>query len=48
MAQTALIGFSGFVGTSLCQQGNFDKLYNSKNIDKIEGEAFNSLMCAAP
>ncbi len=33
---TSLVGFSGFVGSNLKEQGDFSQLYNSKNI----GEAF--------
>ncbi|MCY9844245.1 pyridine nucleotide transhydrogenase [Vibrio caribbeanicus] len=41
----ALIGYTGFVGSSLSQQRYFDKKYNSSNISKIEGMSFNSIYC---
>jgi nucleoside-diphosphate-sugar epimerase len=41
-----IIGYSGFVGSNLARQIDFDKLYNSKNIDEIRGESFEELYCA--
>ncbi|WP_150465675.1 NAD-dependent epimerase/dehydratase family protein [Francisella sp. SYW-2] len=43
---TALIGFTGFVGSNLMDQYNFNAVYNSKNIQDIEGENINILICA--
>jgi nucleoside-diphosphate-sugar epimerase len=43
---TALIGHSGFVGTTLLGQTSFDALYRSTDIDQIEGQAFDLLVCA--
>jgi hypothetical protein len=42
----ALIGFTGFVGNTLLKQATFDSLYRSTNIDKIEGMAFDMVVCA--
>lgn len=45
--KNCLIGFSGFVGTTICRQSTFEVLFNSKNIPSIEGHSFNLLVCAA-
>ncbi|WP_283151022.1 pyridine nucleotide transhydrogenase [Silvimonas soli] len=42
----ALIGFSGFVGSTLLRQAHFDALYRSTNIQDIAGEAFDVVVCA--
>lgn len=42
----ALIGFSGFVGATLLKQTSFDSLYRSTNIGEIEGESFDTVVCA--
>lgn len=44
---TGLIGHTGFVGSALRRQANFDACYNSTNIAAIEGQAFGTLVCAA-
>lgn len=41
-----LIGYTGFVGSNLDSQINFDKKYNSKNISEIKGKIFDELYCA--
>jgi nucleoside-diphosphate-sugar epimerase len=41
-----LIGYTGFVGGNLLEQTTFNRLYNSKNIDKIKNEKFKLLICA--
>lgn len=41
-----LIGYTGFVGSNLDKQYNFDKKYNSSNITEIEKENFDLLVCA--
>lgn len=41
-----LIGYTGFVGSNLVNQANFDKLYNTKNISEIRGCKFDTLVCA--
>jgi len=43
----ALIGFSGFVGTTLQKQFTFQNFYNSKNIQEIVGQEFDLTICAA-
>jgi len=43
----ALIGFSGFVGSSLLRQTSFDQCYRSTNIDEIDGQVFDTVVCAA-
>jgi len=42
----ALIGYSGFVGSTLLKQAPFDALYRSTNIGEIEGIAFDTVVCA--
>lgn len=44
--KNALIGFSGFVGSTLLKQAQFDALYCSKNISEIENEQFDTVVCA--
>lgn len=41
-----LIGHSGFVGTTLKKQHYFDSLYRSTNIQEIENQEFELLVCA--
>jgi nucleoside-diphosphate-sugar epimerase len=43
---TALLGYTGFVGSNLLRQNNFDRLYNSKNIEEIRSEKFELVVCA--
>lgn len=45
-SDSALIGFSGFVGSNLLAGGKFNYLYNSKNINEIEGRSFDLVVCA--
>ena len=42
----ALIGFSGFVGSTLLKQAHFSALYRSTNIHEIKGCEFNLAVCA--
>lgn len=42
----ALIGFSGFVGSTLLKQASFESLYRSTNISDIEGQSFDTVACA--
>jgi dTDP-4-dehydrorhamnose reductase len=42
----ALIGFSGFVGSTLLKQAPFESLYRSTNICDIEGRSFDTVVCA--
>lgn len=44
--KNALIGFSGFVGSTLLKQSSFESLYRSTNIHEIEGESFETVVCA--
>ena len=45
-SRTALIGYSGFIGSNLTRQFAFDECYNSKNIGDIRGREFDLLVCA--
>ena len=42
----ALIGYTGFVGSNLLRQRNFDACFNSTNIDEIGGRSFDLIVCA--
>jgi nucleoside-diphosphate-sugar epimerase len=42
----ALIGYSGFVGSTLLKQAHFSELYRSTNIHEIENREFDVVMCA--
>lgn len=42
----ALIGFTGYVGSTLLKSVEFSDLYNSKNISEIKGMEFDTLICA--
>lgn len=42
----ALIGFSGFVGSTLLKQAHFSALYRSSNIHEIENREFDVVVCA--
>lgn len=42
----ALIGFTGFVGTTLLKQTQFDDFYRSTNINDIKGKKFDLVVCA--
>lgn len=44
--RTALIGGSGFVGGTLRRQAHFDALYNSRDIETIDGQHFDLVVCA--
>ncbi len=44
--KNALIGYSGFVGGTLLKQAQFESLYRSTNISEIEGNAFDTVVCA--
>lgn len=46
MKKNALIGFSGFVGSTLLKQAEFDALYRSTNIYEIDNHEFNFVVCA--
>jgi len=42
----ALIGFSGFVGSTLLKQAHFSALYRATNIHEIENREFDVVACA--
>lgn len=42
----ALVGHSGFVGSTLQRQARFDALYRSTDIANIAGRAFGTIVCA--
>ena len=41
-----LIGFTGFVGSTLLNQRPFANLYRSNNINEIKGKSFDRVYCA--
>ena len=43
---SALIGYTGFIGGNILNQERFDRLYNSKNIEDIRGQEFDLIVCA--
>jgi nucleoside-diphosphate-sugar epimerase len=43
----ALIGYTGFIGSILLKQAHFDALYNSRNIQTIQGTSHDLIYCAA-
>ena len=45
VAASALVGFTGFVGSHLRSQANFTHLFNSQNIGEIAGK-FDTIVCA--
>ncbi|OYY73982.1 MAG: hypothetical protein B7Y40_06925 [Gammaproteobacteria bacterium 28-57-27] len=44
--KTALIGYTGFVGSNIARQMNFDEYYNSRNINEIQGNSYDLVVCA--
>lgn len=44
---SALIGYTGFVGSNLDTQHEFTDKYNSKNIKDINGKEYELIVCAA-
>lgn len=42
----ALIGYTGFVGSTLSKQVSFETLYRSTNIGEIAGQSFETVVCA--
>ena len=44
---SALIGYTGFVGSTLLKQRSFDELYRSTNISEIDNKSFDFVVCAA-
>ena len=47
IAEDALIGHTGFVGSNLAQQHNFPNQYNTRNIMDAVGQYFHTVVCAA-
>ena len=47
LLKTALIGCSGFVGTSLLRQTKFTHLYRKNNVHESAGNKFSTVVCAA-
>jgi nucleoside-diphosphate-sugar epimerase len=45
--KTALIGYTGFVGSNIAAQHTFTDYYNSKNIAEIEGKEYDLVVSAA-
>lgn len=43
---SALIGYTGFVGSNLLRQQSFDATFNSANIEQIAGRCFDLVICA--
>lgn len=44
--KNALVGYSGFVGSTLIKQFNFDDLYRSTNISEIKNKTYDTVVCA--
>ena len=44
-ASSALIGYTGFVGSNLLRQHSFDACFNSSNIEQIAGRGFDLVVC---
>lgn len=44
--KTALIGYTGFVGSNLVKQTSFTDLYNSKNISEIQNKSYDLIISA--
>jgi nucleoside-diphosphate-sugar epimerase len=45
--KTALVGYTGFVGSNLDSQNQFDDKYNSSNIGDIDGKTYDLVVSAA-
>ena len=43
---SALIGYTGFVGNTLLKQKSFESQYRSTNISDIDGQTFDLVVCA--
>ena len=44
---TALIGYTGFVGSNILRHHRFDDLYNSSNLEQISGKSYDLVVSAA-
>ena len=47
VSKSALVGSSGFVGTTIQIQAKFGSLFRSNNIDDIRQKEFDMVVCAA-
>ncbi|RUT42881.1 NAD(P)-dependent oxidoreductase [Paenibacillus anaericanus] len=47
MNNRCLVGYTGYVGTTLLTQTDFDDLYNSSNIESIQNKEYGLIVCAA-
>lgn len=47
MKKNCLVGFTGYVGSTLLAKTAFDELYNSSNIESIKGKEYDLVVCAA-
>jgi hypothetical protein len=45
--KTALIGYTGFVGSNINAQNTFSDTYNTSNIEAIEGQSYDLVVSAA-
>ncbi len=45
--KSALLGCTGFVGSTLVKQVSFNDTYNTKNIASIDGKEYDLVVCAA-
>lgn len=45
--KSALIGYTGFVGSNIDAQADFTDRYNTKNIDEIDGKEYDLVVSAA-
>lgn len=46
MPENALIGYTGFVGSNLLSQSNFDVCFNTTNTDEMRSKSFDTVFCA--
>ena len=46
MKNSALIGHTGFVGSNLDQQAEFQHKYNSSNFTEMRGQTYDTVVCA--
>src|ERR1700730_10453197 len=46
MLRSCLIGYSGFVGSTLCAEHQFTDVFRSTTINAIRGRAYELLVCA--
>lgn len=44
--KTALIGYTGFVGSNILEQMKFDSLFNSSNINTIDNSSYGLVICS--